>query len=319
MRTSSGDKDQNQDTRPVQGYGRTDNWISDSLLLVTAIIWGIAFVFQRLGMEHVGPFTFSAARFTLGVAVLIPLGWHAARVDTARTGAIPWRAYLLGGSLAGLALFGGISFQQVGLVYTTAGKAGFITGLYVVIVPILGMTGRIRTSPGTWLGAALSATGLYLLSVTADFSMDRGDGLVFISAFIWALHVHILGRTAPFCNPFVLSIIQYAVCALLSWLVAFAVEEVRWHAMVAASSAILYGGVLSVGIAYTLQVVAQRRAHPAHAAVLLSLEAVFAALGGWLLLGETLSPRGLVGCALMLWGMLVSQLYVFLPRGGRRR
>lgn len=290
---------------------RANHLISDILLLTTAAIWGIAFVFQRIGMEHVGPFTYTAARFSLGAAVLTaPALWSLRKGLFA--GLPPGSgagAYLSAGGLAGLALFGGISLQQVGLVYTTAGKAGFITGLYVVIVPIMGLFRRSRTTSGTWLGAVLAVIGLYLLSVTAEFHMARGDMLVLWGAFVWALHVHILARLAPRFDPLVLAVVQYLVCALISWICALVMETIRWPAMVDAAAAILYGGVLSVGVAYTLQVVAQRYANPAHAAVLLSLESVFAALGGWLILGEILSFRTACGCALMLSGMLVSQLF----------
>jgi drug/metabolite transporter (DMT)-like permease len=281
------------------------------MLLLTAVIWGTAFVFQRMGMDHIGPFAYSAARFSLGAMVLLPIailshskGYFSSGAKATRT-----TAYIWGGGLAGLALFGGISFQQVGLVHTTAGKAGFITGLYVVIVPILGLVWRSKTTAGTWMGAALAAAGLYLLSITSGFTMAYGDALNFCGAFIWAAHVLILSRVAPFKDPLVLAVIQYATCAVLSWILAVALETVNIPSIIAAAVPILYGGVLSVGLAYTLQVVAQQHAHPAHAAVILSLETVFAALGGWLLLNEILSVRALIGCGLMLSGMLVSQLY----------
>jgi drug/metabolite transporter (DMT)-like permease len=284
---------------------------ADGLLLLTAMIWGLAFVFQRIGMAYVGPFSYSAARFSLGVAVLLPFavlsrrkGWFVGRQSSLET-----KTYLAGGCLAGLALFFGISFQQVGIVYTTAGKAGFITGLYVVIVPLMGLLWHSRTTVGTWLGAVLAASGLYLLSVTTDLKIAYGDALVLSGAFVWAAHVHILARVAPGSDPLILAVVQYMTCALLSWICAWSMETVQWASMVKASTAILYGGVLSVGLAYTLQVVAQRKAHPAHVAILLSLESVFAALSGWLMLQETLSFRALMGCALMLVGMLVSQLY----------
>ena len=294
---------------------------SDVLLLLTAVIWGFAFVFQRIGMDYVGPFTYSATRFTLGVGLLLPLAILSCRRGYFATpltirGATP---YLLGGSLAGLALFGGISFQQVGLVYTTAGKAGFITGLYVVIVPIMGLLWRAHTTLGTWLGAVLAAVGLYLLSITADFSIAYGDLLVLCGAFIWAAHVHIVGRAAPRLDPVMLATLQYAVCALLSWIAALLVEEIVWAGILQAAIPILYGGGMSVAVAYTLQIVAQRNAHPAHAAILLSLESVFAALGGWMVLHESLSLRSLAGCALMLTGMLLSQLHAMwkAPADGR--
>ena len=292
----------------------TSNLKSDILLLLTAVIWGFAFVAQRMGMSYVGPFTYSATRFTLGVAVLLPFaltswrkGYFGADLQPAA-----FKSYLWGGLTAGLALFGGVSFQQVGLVYTTAGNAGFITGLYVVLVPILGLLGRQRTTAGTWAGAVLAVAGLYLLSVNANFNINRGDLLVLGGAVIWAVHVHIVGYAAPRCDPLLFAAVQFAVCAALSWLWALWGEIIQWDGIVQAAIPILYGGVLSVGIAYTLQVVAQRRAHPAHASILLSLESVFAAIGGWLVLTELLSLRQFVGCALMLAAMLLAQFDVFL-------
>lgn len=291
---------------------------SDALLLLTAVIWGLAFVAQRLGMEYVGPFTFNGVRFLLGSLVLVPF---AVRPGNLRPGApleANLRKTLIGGFIAGMALFAGASLQQVGLVYTTAGKAGFITGLYVVIVPILGLFFRQQTHGGTWIGAVLAAAGLYLLSVTENFTIAFGDLLELAGAFFWAGHVLIIGWLSPRMNPIRLALVQFATCGLLSLLVAVAFEEIHLLGLRQAAIPIFYGGALSVGIAYTLQVVAQRKAHPAHAAILLSLEAVFAAVGGWLVLEETLAARGLVGCGLMLTGMLISQLWTLmrLPLAG---
>jgi len=288
---------------------------ADLLLLLTAIIWGFAFVAQRVGMDFVGPFTFNGVRFALGSLSLLPLIWLMQRQKNRAPSVIPQaggKELLRGGLLAGLALFFGASLQQVGLVYTTAGNAGFITGLYVVIVPILGLIWRQRPTLGTWLGAILATIGLFLLSVTDDFSIAYGDLLVLIGSFIWAGHVLLIGWLSPRMDALKLSAIQFAVCALLSLLTALAIETIRLDGIIAAAMPIFYGGLFSVGIAYTLQVVAQRDAHPAHTAIILSLEGVFAAIGGWLLLGELLTPRGLFGCALMLGGMLLSELWNFL-------
>jgi drug/metabolite transporter (DMT)-like permease len=211
--------------------------------------------------------------------------------------------------LAGLAIYLAASLQQVGLVYTTAGKAGFITGLYVIIVPIMGLLWGQRTNAGTWSGALMAAVGMYLLSVNEDFSISIGDLLELIGAVVWAVHIHLIGWLSPKTDSLRLAFVQFMVCAVVSLLTAWLVETATLAAIAAASLPIIYGGALSVGVAYTLQVVAQRNAHPAHAAILLSLEAVFAAVGGWLILGEVMPGRGLVGCLLMLSGMIVSQLY----------
>jgi drug/metabolite transporter (DMT)-like permease len=214
-----------------------------------------------------------------------------------------------GGLIAGLVLFCGASFQQVALVYTTAGNAGFITGLYVVFVPILGIALGHRAHAGTWIGAALAGVGLYLLSVVGPFTISPGDLLVLIGAIFWACHVHLIGWLSPRQDPVKIAVLQCAACAVLSLLTAVAVEHNTVRSYWSAAIPILYGGLLSVGVAYTLQVVAQKRAKPAHAAIILSLEAVFAAVGGWFFLGETLGPRAIVGCVLMLCGMLISQLW----------
>ncbi len=285
---------------------------SDFLCLLTAMIWGGGFVAQRLGMDHVGPYTFNGIRFFLGAMVLVPLLYHNRAKPTVTTsGDKPagLKGLILYGGLAGLALFCAASLQQVGLLYTTAGKAGFITGLYVVIVPIMGLFLGQRTNAGTWIGASLAVMGLYLLSVNEDFSIGKGDLLQFIGAIIWATHIHLIGWMSPKTDPLVLSFVQFVACALASFATAIILEPMSTASMLAAAPAILYGGVISVGVAYTLQVVAQQHAHPANAAILLSLESVFAVFGGWLILDETMTGRALVGCLLMFCGMLISQLY----------
>jgi drug/metabolite transporter (DMT)-like permease len=283
---------------------------ADILLLTTAAIWGFAFVAQRVGMEYVGPFTFNAVRFALGSLSLVPLIllWQKGQTKAGKTAP---KSALTGGVVAGLALFAGASLQQVGLVTTTAGNAGFITGLYVVMVPILGLFWRQRPHLGTWLGALLAAIGLYFLSVTANFTIAFGDLLVLIGALFWSAHVLLIGWFAPRTEVLKLAAIQFAVCALLSLLCAVLFEVISWASIWRAIIPILYGGLGSVGIAYTLQVIAQREAHPAHSAIILSLEGVFAALGGWLLLQEYLSGRALFGCALMLAGMILSEVTVY--------
>ena len=285
---------------------------TDGLLLLTAVIWGFAFVAQRVGMDYVGPFGFNGVRFALGCLVLLPFlcrnGLRTAQASR-REPALLSLPSLGGGLVAGLVLFCGASFQQVALVYTTAGNAGFITGLYVVLVPIIGIALGHRTHAGTWIGAGLAAIGLYLLSVVEPFTISPGDLLVLIGAFFWAAHVHLIGWLSPRQDPLKIAFLQFAACAVVSLVASVAGEHNTMRSYASAAIPILYGGALSVGVAYTLQVVAQKKAKPAHAAIILSLEAVFAAIGGWLILGETLSPRAIAGCILMLCGMLLSQLW----------
>jgi drug/metabolite transporter (DMT)-like permease len=207
-----------------------------------------------------------------------------------------------------LVLFAGASFQQIGLLGTTAGKAGFITGLYVVLVPLMALFWGRRTHPAHWLGALLAAAGLYLLSVKQGFTLSPYDLVVLGGAFVWAGHVHLIDRYAGKVGAVRLPILQFAICGLLSAGAALVYETVDIDGIMEGLGPILYGGFLSVGVAYTLQVVAQRRANPAHAAIILSLEGAFAALGGWLVLEESLSLRDLAGCGLMLAGVLISKI-----------
>jgi len=294
---------------------------ADILLFVTAAIWGLAFVAQRVGMEHVGPLTFNGIRFALGALALVPLTAAMEKRRAPGNLGVDRKRMAVGGALLGLALFAGASLQQIGLAgpqlagfgleASTAGKAGFITGLYVVLVPLFGLLLAQRPGWGTWLGAGLAVVGMYLLSVTSDLTISFGDLLVFFGAFFWAGHVLLVGKLSPGLDgvdAIKLSTIQFAACAALSLVGAFATEEITLTGIIGAAPAIAYGGLMSVGVAYTLQVVAQRDAQPAHAAIILSLESVFAALGGWLMLGEVLSTRGLIGCGLMLSGMVLSQL-----------
>ncbi|HNT75396.1 MAG TPA: DMT family transporter [Anaerolineae bacterium] len=284
-------------------------WQANGLLLLTAIIWGFAFVAQRVGMDYVGPFTYNAVRFALGGLALLLLMPLLTRSASPQTPAPASRSVLKNSLLVGVVLFGGATFQQVGVANTTAGKAGFITGLYVVLVPILGLLWKQRTAPGTWLGALLAVGGLYLLSVTEKFTMATGDLQVLIGAGFWAVHIQLLAHLSTHIAPIKLAAYQFLVCAILSFGAALIQETITAQGLRDALIPILYGGLISVGIAYTLQVVALRDAHPAHASILMSLEAVFALVGGMLLLQESLALRGIVGCALMLAGTLLSQLW----------
>ena len=296
---------------------RTSTLRADILLLITAAIWGTAFVAQRVGMEHLQPFTFNFARFLLGGLSLLPLVyWFSRKRAKTEQEPVNLRFLLLGGIAAGLILFAGSSLQQVGLLYTTAGKAGFITGLYLIFVPILGLFLSHKTGANTWLGATLALVGLYFLSVTEDFTLAYGDALELIGAVFWAGHVLIIGWLSRCTDPLALSVVQLFTCMLLSLSTALVTEDIQLSAIKEAWFPIVYAGLFSVGVAYTLQIIGQKEAPPAHAAIILSGEAVFAVLGGWLLLDETLGMRELAGCALMLAGMLLSQ---FTFRWLRRR
>lgn len=285
---------------------------SNLMLLMAATIWGMGFVAQRLGMDHMGPYTFNGLRFLLGALSLLPLlWWLKSRQPVAVAGdhrQLLIGGVLIGGVLAGLVLFCAASLQQVGLLYTTAAKAGFITGLYIILVPVLGLLLRHKSGLNTWIGALIALTGLYVLSVTDEFTIGFGDLLQVVGALFWAVHLLLVDHYSNRVAPIKLAGVQFVVCGLLSLATAFVIETPTVSGAVAGWQALLYAGLVSVGVGYTLQVVGQRGAHPAHAAIILSLETVFAAVGGVLLLGETLDERAIAGCALMLAGMLISQI-----------
>jgi len=279
---------------------------SNLLLLLAAAIWGFAFVAQRVGMEHVGPFTFNGVRFLLGSLSLIPLILFF-RIDS-QTSRMGFKSEVLSGLLAGTVLFIAASLQQIGLIYTTAGKAAFVTCLYIVLVPVMGIFLRQSVGRWTWLGCILAVVGLYFLCIKESASIQIGDLLELIGAFFWSFHILIIGHFSRRVNILKLSFFQCLTCSVLSLVTAAITETMIISSILAVAVPILYGGICSVGIAYTLQVVGQKHAPPAHAAIILSMETVFAVIGGFLLLGERIGGQEIVGCALMLTGMLVSQL-----------
>ena len=270
---------------------------SRSLLLLTAAIWGFAFVAQRAGMAHLGPMVFNTIRFGLGSLVLYPL--FRKHIN---------RSYLPQAVLAGSILFAGAALQQWGVVYTTAGKAGFITGLYIVFVPVLGLATGHREGKKLWAGVVLALAGLWLLSFSRGFhSVNPGDLLVLAGAVMWAIHVRLIGRYANKYHPGGFAVVQFTTVTVLSAAAAFILKE-SWNGTAAAWLPLAYSGFLSVGIAFTIQVFAQKNVKPAPAAIIMSLEAVFAAIGGSVVLKETLTATELSGTALMFAGMIVAQL-----------
>jgi len=246
------------------------------LLLLASAIWGFAFVAQRLGMEHMGPLAFNAIRFAIGALVLMPLlffglpGQKPAPLISGQK-----KHLLLGGLMTGIFIFGGAS--------------------------------GLKTRRELWFGAALASVGLYLLSGKAGGGIALGDGLVLVGTLFWASHVLAVGWLVHRVNPLALAVLQFLVCSVFSGIGALIFEDLSQVDLQGGAIPILYAGVLSVGVAYTLQILGQRKAHPAHAALILSMEGVFAALGGWLILTESLSARGLAGCALMLGGIILAQ------------
>lgn len=294
---------------------RTEGIRNSFLLLLTAIIWGSAFVAQSVGMDYVEPFTFTFARSILGGIVLLPCVLllkkiasresAEARVKKIKITKSEW----LGGICCGIALFAASNFQQIGITHTTVGKAGFITALYVVIVPILGLFMKKRVSFLIWICVALSVVGLYLLCMPqGGFALAYGDLLVLICAVLFSFHIMIIDYFSPKGNGVVISCIQFFVCGVLSGIVMLFMEHPSFGNIMEAKWSILYAGVLSSGVAYTLQVVAQRGVNPTVASLILCLESVVAVLAGWMILGDKLTTRELIGCIFMFVAIVLAQL-----------
>ncbi len=296
------------------------------LLLLTATIWGTAFVAQSVGMDYVEPFTFTCARSIIGGLVLIPciwfLRWWKAKEAEKENEAVTHvmmaeerkrplvtKMELLGGICCGMALFAASNLQQVGIVYTTVGKGGFITALYVVLVPIMGLFFRKRVSFVVWICVALSVVGLYLLCMTdGTFTLAYGDFLVFLCAIMFAVHIMVIDFFSPKGDGVIIACIQFFVCGLISGITMLIVENPSMENILAAKLPILYAGVLSSGVAYTLQIVAQKGMNPTVASLILCLESVVSALAGWLILNEALTLRELLGCALMFAAIVLAQI-----------
>lgn len=285
------------------------------LLLLTATIWGTAFVAQSVGMDYVEPFTFTFARSIIGGIVLIPcicfLRWLKKREDK-DAGAnrlfvtkIEW----IGGICCGLALCAASNFQQIGISYTTVGKAGFITALYVVIVPIMGLFFKRKVSFVVWICVALSVIGLYLLCMTeGSFTLAYGDLLVLVCAILFSIHIMVIDHFSPKGDGVVMSCIQFFVCGIVSGIIMLFVESPDLGNIMAAKMPILYAGILSSGVGYTLQVVGQKGMNPTIASLIMCLESVVSVLAGWLILGEALSNRELLGCVLMFAAIVLAQM-----------
>ena len=280
-------------------------FFSSLLLLLTAALWGFSFVAQRSGMDYIGPYLFNGIRFALGSLSLVPLYLYFHKKSTKKISQVNT---LKSGIILGFVLFVAASLQQIGMQYTTAANGGFITSLYVVIVPlILVLFGR-KIPINVILGAILALIGLYFLSIQDQLQLSWGDTLVLWSALFWAIHVILIGKYTSPGTVILLSIIQFATTAILSLIVAFITEDIIISSIQQATLPIIYGGVFSVGIGYTLQALAQKKVNAETAAIILSFESAFAMLGGWLILSEPITTRSLFGASLMLGGIIISQI-----------
>ena len=294
--------------------------LGNIMLFFTAIVWGTAFVFQRTGMELIEPITFSFTRMYLAAAALSLVALIKDRSDL-KKGISPsqtmspeeYKKYkkntLVGGICCGICLSGGSFFQQMGIVYTTAGKAGFITAMYMLLVPIIGVIFlRKRVQWLAWVAVVIGAAGLYLLSIKEGFTVTKGDALVMVCALCFALHILCCDHFAGTGNPLRISMLQFLTVAVIGTVIAFITETPTWEKILSAAVPILFCGLLSGALGYTLQMIAQKYTDPTVASLLMSLESVFAAISGALILHETMSPRELIGCIIMFIAIVLVQI-----------
>lgn len=311
------------------------------LLMLAALIWGSAFVAQSVGMDYLGPFSFNCVRSFMGSLVLLPVIWFMDRQKkgtAGNNGAVSAKAeavsagreeadgiiagqtaeagireensrvLLTGGLCCGVILTLSTSLQQIGIKYTTAGKAGFITALYILIVPLLGLVLGKKVGIKTWIGVALAVAGMYLLCIKEGFSISYGDFMVLLCALVFSLHILAVDYFSPRVDGIRLSCIQFFVCGCISAVPMLVWEHPELSQIIRAWQPLAYAGVLSSGVAYTLQIVTQKHLNPTVASLLMSLESVFAVLTGWLVLNERLSPKELLGCVLVFAAIILAQL-----------
>lgn len=286
---------------------------SSFLLFLAAVIWGAAFVAQSVGMEYMGPLTFNASRFIIGGIVLLPFVFVQERrtlqdVETKEERRRHYKVTLIGGLCCGIAICIASTFQQFGMLYTSVGKAGFITALYIVLVPIFGLFLKKKPSKMVWLCAVLAVVGLYLLCINETLTLNFGDILVFCCAFVFTIHIMVIDYFSPKANGVTLSCIQFLFSGIVSLVFAFLFETPQISAVVSGIVPVLYAGVMSCGVAYTLQIIGQKHVEPAIASLILSLESVVSVLAGWMILHEVLSAKEIFGCLLMFVAVIMVQL-----------
>ena len=283
------------------------------LLFLTALIWGMAFVAQSVSMDYIQPLTFICIRFFIGGLFLLPFIFIMDKKKKEDMQQIEKtepnkKTLLAGGIICGIFLFGGSFFQQVGIQYTTVGKAGFLTAFYIIIVPLLGLFLKKKCPPLTWCGVALSLVGLYFLCMTESLTLQKGDALVFIGAFMFAGQIMAIDYYNPMVDGVRLSCIQFFTAGIIGFVGMILFEQPQLSAILGAAGPILYTGIMSSGVGYTLQIIGQKGIHPAVAALILSLESVFSALSGFLFLHQGMSGRELLGCGLMFLAIILAQM-----------
>lgn len=287
------------------------NFKGPIFLIMTAVIWGTSFVSQKLGMNYVEPLTFGASRFLLGLVVLTPIILISDRLikkNEQQKKTYNNKDLIIGGVLCGTSLFLGSWFQQWGIVYTTAGKAGFITALYIVLVPILGLFFHKKVSKLVWLGVVISTIGLYLLCIKEGFSIQKGDAIELAGTIFWAAQILVVDAYVDKTDGLRLSFIQFLTAGILSAITALIFENPSFQTILACAGPILYSSVMSVGVAYTFQIIGQKSTDPTVAAIILSMESLFAVISGVIFLGETMTMKEVIGCVLMFTAVIIAQL-----------
>ena len=297
--------------KSIKGNDTMKQFRGALLLTLTALIWGTAFVAQSLGMDHLGPFTFNGVRNFVAALALLPviLFLRRRKSPVAQPGAAGnYRKTLwLGGVLCGVALAVASSLQQIGIQFTPAGKAGVPTALYIVVVPLLGLCFRQRVGLNIWISVVIAAVGTYLLSIKENFTIGTGDLFVILCAVAFSVHILLIDRFSPLVSGVELSCVQFLTCGVLCTVAAFIMEQPNWNDILLSLGPILYTGLMSSGVGYTLQIIGQKDTPPAVASLIMSLESVFAALSGWLILGESMSPKEAFGCVLVFAAVILAQ------------
>lgn len=285
-------------------------------LLICSFIWGVAFVAQSVGMDYVGPWTFICSRYLIGAVVLIPVIIFFDKYDSKKAEVAVskeekqkiWKNTLIGGLCCGVFLVSASLFQQYGILYTSVGKAGFITALYIIIVPFLSIFLHKKIGLNAWISAIIACVGFYLLSIQGQDTINKGDILLLVCSVLYSMQILTIDKYVEKVNTIAMSSVQFAVCAVVGAVGMFVFETPTWSAICQAAGPILYAGVMSSGVAYTLQIVGQRNLPPTVASLLMSLESVFSALAGWVILGQRLSFKELMGCTLVFTGVIIAQI-----------
>ena len=285
------------------------------LLFLTACIWGLAFVSQSKGMEYMDPFTFNGVRSLLGAGSLLVFLLIRSKITGKSLKNLDWKLTIKAGILCGIALTVASTLQQFGMVYTSVGKAGFITTLYIIFVPIAGILFQRKVPWIVWVAAAMAAVGMYLLCMNESFSINLGDVLVFICAIFFTVHIMIIDYFSPKTDGVVISLIQFTVCGVVCMICAFIWGNPAWSQITSGISTLLYAGVMSCGVAYTLQIVGQNGVNPTVAALLMSLESVVATITGviafqigFLKVDQTMTLRQVAGCVIVFSAVILVQL-----------